>query len=106
MVYWYPNASRLAGSGDVTGLHRQTRATLAVTAGIGLTIVAIATVAADPFLGFFQGGEYAKVAVIALPVSPADPRVPDTGALDRRRARSTARLARVLAVRWPSRRRV
>lgn len=64
-----PKSSRLAGSGDVTGLHRQTRAALTVTAGIGLIIVAIATLAADPFLGFFRGGEYANVAVIALPVS-------------------------------------
>ncbi|MBT8225976.1 MAG: hypothetical protein HKP61_08655 [Dactylosporangium sp.] len=63
-----PRASRLAGAGDVPGLHRQTRAVLAVTAAVGCAILLAAAGGAGPALAVYKGGGYANVAVIAIPI--------------------------------------
>ena len=64
-----PRASQLAGRGDLAGLRRQTRGVLAITAGIGLAIVAVAAVAAGPVLRTYKHGDYAGVIPIAVPIA-------------------------------------
>ncbi|MGA8117421.1 MAG: hypothetical protein WCA46_27610, partial [Actinocatenispora sp.] len=64
-----PRAAELAGAGDLAGLRRQTRTVLAVNAAIGVCIMAVAIPLASPVLDRYHGGDYAGVAVIAVPVS-------------------------------------
>lgn len=63
-----PRASRLARDGDRAGLSRLTRNLVLTTGGLGLVGLAIAVPLAHPVLSWFRGGDYADIAVLAVPV--------------------------------------